>query len=98
MTASATAARRIQRRQTWLTASDCESALRATKFRKTMPPMVSDSKLSVAPRKSTERKPKIWSRRATAGLGLRDVKGDFAARDVAVGSQDLPADAVFAGV
>lgn len=29
-------------------------------------------------------------------LGLCDLKGDFAARDVPVGSQDLPADAVFA--
>jgi hypothetical protein len=43
-------------------ASDCGFALQATKFRKTMPPMVSDSKLSVPPRKRTERKPKIWRR------------------------------------
>ncbi len=44
MTANARAERRIQRRQALLTASDGEFALRATKFRKTMPPMVSEPK------------------------------------------------------
>ena len=29
-----------------------------------MPPMVSDSKVNVAPRNRTERNPKIWRRRA----------------------------------
>src|SRR5580658_4215048 len=67
MPAKATAARRIQRRQALLMASNCEFALRATKFRKTMPPIVSDSKVSVPPRNRTERKPKIWRRRAIDG-------------------------------
>src|SRR5580700_6909974 len=76
MAARAKAERRIQRRQEVLSAfeSSLESApemsfeclfeSRATKSRKTMPPTASDWKVSVAPRNNTERKPKIWRRRA----------------------------------
>src|ERR1700687_273886 len=70
----------------------------ATATRKTIPPMVRDWKLSVAPRSRTERKPKIWSSRAMNDfLGADHRERDFAAGEVPVGGQHLPAEAVFSG-
>jgi hypothetical protein len=64
VTASAIAERRIQRRAACSSWSDGKFMRPATETRKTIPPKVRDWKLSVAPRSRTERKPKIWSRRA----------------------------------